>query len=101
MSRLTGQDKLVMFGLQAFIKEYLIDYFNENFFGRTKEEVVNEYTRVLDNTMGKGSYDVNKIVDLYELGYLPLEIRAIKEGALVDIKVPMGDTLIHINLRFY
>ena len=89
MSRLTGQDKLVMFGLQAFIKEYLIDYFNENFFGRTKEEVVNEYTRVLDNTMGKGSYDVNKIVDLYELGYLPLEIRAIKEGALVDIKVPM------------
>ena len=89
MSRLTGQNKLVMFGLQAFIKEYLIDYFNENFFGRTKEEVVNEYTRVLDNTMGKGSYDVNKIVDLYELGYLPLEIRAIKEGALVDIKVPM------------
>ena len=89
MSRLTGQDKLVMFGLQAFIKEYLIEYFNENFFGRTKEEVVNEYTRVLDNTMGKGSYDVNKIVDLYELGYLPLEIRAIKEGALVDIKVPM------------
>lgn len=89
MSRLKGQDKLIMFGLQAFIKEYLIEYFNDNFFGRSKDEVVNEYSRVLDNTMGKGSYDVNKIVDLYELGYLPLEIRAIPEGSRVDIKVPM------------
>lgn len=89
MSRLEGQDKLVMFGLQAFIKEYLIEYFNEYFFGRPKDEVLNEYSRVLDNTLGKGSYDLNKIIDLYDLGYLPLEIRAIPEGSRVDIKVPM------------
>lgn len=89
MSRLEGQDKLVMFGLQAFIKEYLIEYFNEYFFGRPKDEVLNEYSRVLDNTLGKGSYDLNKIADLYDLGYLPLEIRAIPEGSRVDIKVPM------------
>ena len=31
MSRLDGQDQLVMFGLQAFLKKYLIEYFNENF----------------------------------------------------------------------
>ena len=66
MSRLEGQNKLVMFGLQAFIKEYLIEYFNEHFFGRPKNEVLNEYSRVLDNTLGKGSYDLNKIIDLYE-----------------------------------
>ena len=89
MSRLEGQDKLVMFGLQAFIKEYLIEYFNEYFFGRPKDEVLSEYSRVLDNTLGKGSYDLNKIIDLYDLGYLPLEIRAIPEGSRVDIKVPM------------
>ena len=27
---------LVMFGLQAFIKQYLIEYFNENFFNKPK-----------------------------------------------------------------
>ena len=89
MSRLEGQDKLVMFGLQGFIKEYLIEYFNEYFFGRPKEDVLNEYSRILDNTLGKGSYDLNKIVDLYDLGYLPLEIRAIPEGSRVNVKVPM------------
>ena len=89
MSRLEGQNKLVMFGLQAFIKEYLIENFNEYFFGRPKDEVLSEYSRVLDNTLGKGAYDLNKIVDLYDLGYLPLEIRAIPEGSRVDIKVPM------------
>ena len=31
MSRLNGEDELVMFGLQGFIKEYLIDSFNKNF----------------------------------------------------------------------
>ena len=67
MSRLEGQNKLVMFGLQAFIKEYLIEYFNEYFFGRPKDEVLNEYSRVLDNTLGKGSYDLNKIIVYFSL----------------------------------
>lgn len=32
MSRVKMWDKVVMFGLQGFIKTYLIDYFNEYFF---------------------------------------------------------------------
>ena len=31
-SRMKGVDKVVAFGFQSFIKNYLIDYFNENFF---------------------------------------------------------------------
>ena len=89
MSRIEGQDKLIMFGLQAFIKEYLIENFNEFFFSRQRDEALREYTRVLDNTLGKGAYDLNKIADLYDLGYLPLEIRAVPEGSRVNIKVPM------------
>lgn len=89
MSRLEGQNKLIMFGLQAFIKEYLIEYFNEYFFGRPKNEVLGEYSRVMNHTLGDGAYDLNKIGDLYDLGYLPLEIRAIQEGSRVNIKVPM------------
>lgn len=89
MSRLFGQDKLVMFGLQAFIKEYLIESFNRDFFSRSKQEVLDEYARILDNTLGKGSYNLDKIAALHDLGYLPLEIRALPEGCRVNVKVPM------------
>lgn len=42
MSRLSDTDKVTMFGLQAFIKEYLIDAFNEYFFKRPIDEVRKE-----------------------------------------------------------
>lgn len=57
MSRIEGENKLVMFGLQGFIKSYLIEGFNEYFFKRPKEEVLNEYRRILDATLGKGLMD--------------------------------------------
>ena len=43
MSRVRRWDRVVNFGLQAFCKTYLIDYFNENFFNRPEDEVVEEY----------------------------------------------------------
>ncbi|MEE1072977.1 MAG: nicotinate phosphoribosyltransferase [Cellulosilyticum sp.] len=89
MSRIQGEDHLIMFGLQGFIKSYLIDGFNEYFFKRPKKEVLHEYSRVLDATLGKGAYGLEKIEALYDLGYLPLEIKAVPEGTLVPIKVPM------------
>ncbi len=89
MSRINGEPKLVMFGLQAFIKEYLIQSFNENFFGRNKEEVIREYKRVIDHTLGKGIVDYVKIEVLHDLGYLPIEIKAVAEGTRVPVRVPM------------
>lgn len=89
MTRLDQEEHLVMFGLQAFIKQYLIEYFQEHFFNKTKEEVLGEYNRILTYTLGKGSYDDTKVANLYELGYLPLEIKAIAEGTRVPVKVPM------------
>lgn len=89
MSRIEGEDKLVMFGLQSFIKEYLIDYFNEYFFNVPKDKVLDEYNRILSYTLGKNSYKDEKIKKLHDLGYLPLEIKAIPEGERVPIKVPM------------
>lgn len=80
---------LVMFGLQAFIKQYLIEYFNENFFNKPKDEVLADYNRILTYTLGEGSYESEKVANLYDLGYLPIEIRAIPEGTLVPVKVPM------------
>lgn len=89
MSRIGDEDKLVMFGLQAFIKEYLITSFHENFFSREKSEVLNEYKRLIDHTLGKGIVNYDKIERLHELGYLPIEIKALDEGTRVPIKVPM------------
>lgn len=42
-SMLKNQNKMVFFGLQAFIEEYLVDYFNENFFELTAVEVEHTY----------------------------------------------------------
>lgn len=88
MSRLDDTDKVTMFGLQAFIKEYLIDGFNNYFFNRPEDEVVAEYERVLDATLGKGAYDSQKVRELHQLGYLPLEICAVPEGMRTAIGVP-------------
>jgi len=89
LSRIEGVDKVVMFGLQAFIKEYLIDYFNEHFFARPHIEVVYEYYRYMRFTLGIENPDASHIAALHDLGYLPLRIEAVKEGTLVPIKVPM------------
>ena len=89
MSRVNRWDKVVMFGLQAFIKKYLIEYFNENFFARSKSEVLAEYKRVMDNALGVGVYNIKKIEYLHDLGYLPIEIVAVPEGTLVPMHCPM------------
>lgn len=88
-SRINRWDKVVMFGLQGFIKTYLIDYFNTEFFNKTKEEVVSSYEKVLDATFGKGNYSSEKVAKLHDLGYLPIEIFAVPEGTEVPMHVPM------------
>lgn len=69
-------DKVVVFGIQAFIEEYLIEYMNENFFNRPLEEVIAEYEFVISSTMGVDRVNSDKIKKLHELGYLPIEIWA-------------------------
>ncbi len=89
MSRLQGQNTLVMFGLQSFIKEFLIEDFNEFFFSRPKEEVIAEYKRLLDNTLGENLYGLERVGQLHDLQYLPIEIKALPEGTKVPVGVPM------------
>ena len=60
-SRLKSQDKMVLFGLQAFCKKYLIDYFDDNFFFADIDDVIREYSRVLDTMFGKDVCNVEKI----------------------------------------
>jgi nicotinamide phosphoribosyltransferase len=89
MSRKEDMNKVVMFGLQPFIKKYLIKYFNDNFFNRSKEEVVNEYKRIVSKAMGELAADTKHMEALHDLGYLPIQIKALEEGTRVNIKTPM------------
>ena len=89
MSRVKRWNEVVMFGLQGFIKTYLVDYFNEEFFGKPFEHVMTEYKRIMDSTLGAEAYKIEKVEKLHKLGYLPIEIFALPEGTLVPMHVPM------------
>ena len=88
-SRVKRWDKVVNFSLQGFIKEFLVDYFNEEFFQKDFDEVIGEYKRVLDATLGPEAYGIEKVEKLHRLGYLPIEIVSLPEGARVPMRVPM------------
>lgn len=89
MSRINRWTHVVNFGLQAFIKTWLIDYFKENFFSRHMSDVVNEYKYYIENTLGMGVCDFEKIEKLHRKGYLPIEIVALPEGVLVPMHCPI------------
>lgn len=84
-----NNDKIVFFGLQYFIKDFLINTWNENFFMLPKTEVVASYKRRMDTSLGAGAIPMDHIEALHDLGYLPVEIRALQEGSEVSMKVPV------------
>lgn len=88
-TRISSITSVVAFGFQGFIKKYLIEYFNETFFSRTKEEVVAEYVRYISKTLGTENPVTSHIEQLHDLGYLPIKICAVPEGTKVPIRVPM------------
>ncbi|MDU0074872.1 nicotinate phosphoribosyltransferase [Bacillus sp. IS1] len=93
-------DKIIVFGVQGFVKKYLIEYFNNHFFRRPKQEIVNEYMRIVKNALGKENPDTNHIEELHDLGYLPIKIRALKEGSRVPMRVPVL-TIENTDKRFF
>ncbi len=111
-SRKEGVKEVVVFGIQYFVLEYLIEQWNNNFFKTTsrldmvkhrnemsderwqeyisdvKKDVIKKYKRLMDNTLGKNSVDMDHIEKLWDLGYMPLKIKALPEGTLCPIGVP-------------
>lgn len=84
----SSKDYIVFFGLQYFIKDYLFNSFDKGFFERDRGEVVEEYKRRMDTSLGEGVITCEHIGALHDLGYLPLEIRALPEGSRVPMRVP-------------
>lgn len=99
-SRLQGVDEMVFFGLQYFIKEYLITQFNQNFFSVDKAEVISNYKRRIRTALGADLPTYAHIEALHDLGYLPIEIKAIPEGDSVPMRVPCL-TIVNTLPEFY
>jgi nicotinamide phosphoribosyltransferase len=88
--KITGCDnKIVLFGLQYFIKWFLIQCWGVAFFDRPKDEVVANYRRRITNYLGPDAISYEHIEALHDLGYLPVAISALPEGSSVDERVPV------------
>ncbi|MBI3232689.1 MAG: DUF5598 domain-containing protein, partial [Bacteroidetes bacterium] len=88
-SRMKDIDEVVFFGLQYFIKKYILEDFETYFFKQPKEKVVAEYNIRINNYLGPNQVGTKHIEDLHDLGYIPMVIKALPEGASVPMRVPM------------
>lgn len=81
-------NKYVVFNLQKFVMEYLIDYWNTFFFSQPKEKVIAKFKRLIDGYLGAGEIPMEHFEALHDVGYLPIHIKSIDEGCRVNIRVP-------------
>ncbi|GAA1416145.1 nicotinate phosphoribosyltransferase [Glutamicibacter uratoxydans] len=87
-SRVAGVDKVVHFGLQAFLQSYCIEAFAP-FFAADEDEAVAEYDATLAAVLGPDhGINTEHIRALHRLGYLPLVFCALPEGTRVPLRVP-------------
>jgi len=93
-----GCDQVVSFGQQMVMKQ-IHEAFQNEFFGRPKNEVCGEMKAELSMYLGT-DYDVTHFEALHDLGYLPITVKAIEEGTLVPIKVPVL-TIYNTHPDFY
>ncbi len=88
-SRLEGIDHVTFFGLQMALKKRFMEDFQTNFFDKSVDEVCDEYREMLNSYLGPNEIGTDHIRALHELGYLPLEFKALPEGTSVPLRVPM------------
>ena len=95
-----AEEGAVVFGIQYLLQKYFIDDFNDHFFKLGKEEAVNGFKRRVDIFLGPNNVGKEHIAELYDLGYLPIEVRALPEGSICPIGVP-AMTVINTDKRFF
>ena len=93
-----GCDQVVSFGQQMVMKQ-IHEAFEKEFFHLPKEYVCAEMKRELSMYLNT-DYDVSHFEALWDLQYLPIAVKAIPEGTLVPIKVPVL-TIYNTHPDFY
>lgn len=88
-SRVEGVESVVFFGLQYFLKHYVQERFQRDFFDRPRQEVLDEYAARVNAYLGPNQVGTEHIGTLHDLGYIPMSFKALPEGASVPVRVPM------------
>lgn len=87
-SRLPEANEVVVFGMNYFVKRYLMEAFEQDFFDRSWQTVLSEYRDVMHDCLGVEHPNLSHIAALHELGYLPIQIRALPEGSVTGLNIP-------------
>ena len=93
-----GCEQMVCFGPQ-FTMQYIYEVFEREFFAISKKTVCDEIKREYSMYLNC-DYDVSHIEALHDLGYLPLCVKALPEGTLVPMGVPVL-TIYNTKKEFY
>ena len=88
-SRIAEVEEVVFFGLQYFLKRYILESFERDFFQQPKERILQQYARRINHYLGDNQVGVQHIEALHDLGYIPMVFKALPEGARVPVRVPM------------
>lgn len=78
---------IVVFGTQ-YVFQYIHELFEEQFFKQPKEKVCQEAKDYLSAYLGT-EYEVSHFEDLHDLGYLPIEVKALEEGNVIGAGIPL------------
>lgn len=93
-----GCNEVVVFGTQMVMMQ-IHETFQKDFFDRPKDVVCGEMKRELSMYLGM-DYDVSHFEKLHDLGYLPINVKSLPEGAKAPIKVPVM-TIYNTHPDFY
>lgn len=80
-----GITKILSFGQQLTVR-WLHDEFTENFFNLAKDEAM-QFGQDMSMYLGL-DYDAKHFEELYNLGYLPIQVKALPEGIETSPNVP-------------
>lgn len=94
----SGCDHVVVFGIQMVVRQ-IEEMFSNDFFGKNKHKVCSEIKKEYSLYLNQ-DYDVSHIEALWDLGYLPIRIKALPEGTLCPIGVPVL-TIYNTKPEFY
>jgi nicotinamide phosphoribosyltransferase len=82
-------NQVVVFGIRAMLDYLILALWEMYFFCCDKEEVIGYYKDLIEKSLNIENFDASHLEELYDLGYLPIEIKALPEGSRCPIGVPL------------
>lgn len=79
---------LVFVGAQGAVQE-IKELWDDSFFSQPKEKVIGKYAERMATYLGGEVAATQQLAELHDLGYLPLEFKALPEGSVVPMGIPV------------